>query len=326
MSRQVIVEAPGKVNLFLRVGRRRPDGYHEVRTVMQAVDLRDELLMELRRGGDDYRVDPGELASLLPWTPDNLARRAWEAYRRELGGELQGMGLFLRLRKRIPLAAGMGGGSADAAAVLVGLNRLCGEPLRRERLREIAARLGSDVPFFLEGGIALAEGRGERVTPLEPAPSLRFLVVLPRERLSTAEVYACFDRRGGGSGGEGEPGSDEPGWDEPGEGSLEGFLEALRAKDLAAVLSSMRNDLQACCLELSRETARRYWAFRRIAETAGLKGRRSPVLVSGSGPTLFLAVEDPDEAHRLLPLLEAEIGPALLLSPQSEGCRVIEHS
>jgi len=319
MSRQVIVEAPGKVNLFLRVGRRRPDGYHEVRTVMQAVDLRDELLMELRRGGDDYRVDPGELASLLPWTPDNLARRAWEAYRRELGGELQGMGLFLRLRKRIPLAAGMGGGSADAAAVLVGLNRLCGEPLRRERLREIAARLGSDVPFFLEGGIALAEGRGERVTPLEPAPSLRFLVVLPRERLSTAEVYACFDRRGGGDVGEGVPELDEPG-----KGGPEGFLEGLRAKDLAAILSSMRNDLQACCLELSKEAARRYRTFRRIAETAGLKGRRSPVLVSGSGPTLFMAVEDPDEAHRLLPLLEAEIGPALLLSPQGGGCLVRE--
>lgn len=315
MSDRVIVEAPGKVNLFLQVGPLRNDGYHQVRTVMQAVNLRDELQLELRKGADDYRVSPGDLTAILPWTTENLARKAWESFRDELGKELRNMGLVLRLHKRIPIAGGMGGGSADAAAVLTGLNRLCGEPLRKEQLQRMAAGLGSDVPFFLEGGTALAEGRGERITPLKPAPPLHLVVILSQEHLSTADVYACFDRRKKEGGRDGERG-----WN----GGLELFLDTLRGKDPAAILTLMHNDLQECCLELSRDAASRFSAFRRLAGSAGLKGRSSPVMVSGSGPTLFLAVEDEGEARKLLQLLIEEMGKALLLSFEKGGCLIRE--
>ncbi len=305
-----MVEAPGKVNLFLRVGPCRPDGYHEVLTVMQAVSLRDELVMGLQDGDDDYQVDLMGQPWSLPWTPDNLARRAWEAFRRELGGELRGKGLYLRLRKRIPVAGGMGGGSADAAAVLLGLNQLCGRPFEWEHLQLLAGELGSDVPFFLEGGTALAEGRGEVVTPLDEASHMYVVLALPQERLSTADVYARFDRRGDGSSGDLD------------DGRLDRLLKAIEERDIDEMVSSMHNDLQDSCLELSKDAMRRYWVFRRTVRSMDLEGPRSPVMVSGSGPTLFMAVEELEVARRLARRLIEEIRPVMIVSFEDHGCLV----
>lgn len=157
--------APAKVNLTFEALARRADGYHEVRSVMQAVSLADEiefaladgLSLTIERGGPALAAPPGE---------DNLVMRAARLLQREAGAA---QGAAILLRKRIPSAAGLGGGAGDAAAALLGLRRLWGLDLDADALRELAAMLGSDVPFFISGGTALAEGRGERLTPL-PTP------------------------------------------------------------------------------------------------------------------------------------------------------------
>ena len=164
------LSAPAKVNLTFEALGRRADGYHEVRTVLHAVSLADEIAFA---PADDLSlaVEPPEAgafssAASAPTGDDNLVLRAARLLRREAGVKT---GAAIRLRKRIPVAAGLGGGSSDAAAALRGLRRLWGLDLDADALRELAAQLGSDVPFFVTGGAALAEGRGERLTPLPPA-------------------------------------------------------------------------------------------------------------------------------------------------------------
>ncbi|MFQ5825994.1 MAG: 4-(cytidine 5'-diphospho)-2-C-methyl-D-erythritol kinase, partial [Dehalococcoidia bacterium] len=162
--------APAKLNLTLEVLRRRPDGYHEIRSVIQAIDLCDTIWLE---PAEDIHLQCSEPALQ---SSDNLAYRAASLLREAPGG---GKGALVRLEKRIPLASGLGGGSSDAAAVLLGLNELWGLALPLERLEALAARLGSDVPFFLHRGAALVEGRGERVTPLPPPPEFWAVLLRP---------------------------------------------------------------------------------------------------------------------------------------------------
>lgn len=164
------LSAPAKVNLTFEALGRRADGYHEVRTVLHAISLADEIAFA---PADDLSlaVEPPEKgafssAASAPAGDDNLVLRAARLLRREAGVKT---GAAIRLRKRIPVAAGLGGGSSDAAAALRGLRRLWGLDLDADALRELAAQLGSDVPFFVTGGAALAEGRGERIMPLPPA-------------------------------------------------------------------------------------------------------------------------------------------------------------
>ncbi len=181
------VRCPAKVNLSLRVGTRRPDGYHEIRTVFQAVDLWDSLRARPSERLTLVCDDPG-----VPSGPENLVLRAAEALRRAAGRAAGGAAL--RLRKRIPVAGGMGGGSSDAAGALVLLNRLWGLGLVGADLESLAAEIGSDVPFFLHGGVALGEGRGERLTDL-PYPGDRLLLLgVPPFGVSTREAYDAFDR------------------------------------------------------------------------------------------------------------------------------------
>jgi 4-diphosphocytidyl-2-C-methyl-D-erythritol kinase len=175
-----VVDAACKVNLVLEVLGKRADGYHELATVMQAVDLGDRIVLE------DH--DDLELRSVSPEVPadaSNLAMRAARALREAAGLD---RGARITLDKRIPVAAGLGGGSTDAAAVLLGLNRLWGLRWPVARLDAVAVRLGMDVPFFLRGGIALATGRGERLERLTGG-AISLVLVHPRLALSTVEVY-----------------------------------------------------------------------------------------------------------------------------------------
>jgi 4-diphosphocytidyl-2-C-methyl-D-erythritol kinase len=173
--------ARAKVNLALEVLSRRPDGYHEIATVMQVIDLSDRLILE---EADDLAVSTS--APGVPTDESNLAYRAAAVLR---DAAKLGRGVRITLDKRIPVAAGLGGGSTDAAAVLAGLNRLWGLRWPVARLEELAVSLGMDVPFFLRGGAALATGRGERLAPLDGA-ALFLVLVNPRFPLSTAEMYA----------------------------------------------------------------------------------------------------------------------------------------
>jgi 4-diphosphocytidyl-2-C-methyl-D-erythritol kinase len=184
-TRRLELWAAAKVNLGLEVLGRRDDGYHEIATVMQAVDLSDRIILE-DAPVLELLVTSGE----VPRDGSNLAARAAAALRDAAGVE---RGARITLDKRIPVAAGLGGGSTDAAAVLIGLNRLWGLRWRIERLEELAVGLGMDVPFFLHGGAALATARGERLERLEGGP-LALVLVNPGTRVSTAEAYGHVTR------------------------------------------------------------------------------------------------------------------------------------
>lgn len=244
--------AYAKLNLVLHVGRPRGDGMHPVCSLFASIDLADEVSGALSDSGRDS-VECAEVSG------ENLALRAIEAFRSRAGRELPP--LALRIDKRIPVAAGLGGGSADAAAALRIANELAGEPLDAEELLRLAADLGSDVPSQLDARHALVQGVGERVEPVELPPLAAVLVPDP-DGLSTAAVYAELDRLGGAR----DQLDPEP-------------LRRLAGAGPAELAAALENDLQQAALSLRPELSPRLDALR----ASGALG----AAVSGSGPTCF---------------------------------------
>ena len=189
MSRVLNLRPAAKINLTLRVGARRPDGFHDVQTLLQSIALSDRLTLWQRKG-------PFTLASSSPGVPldaSNLvykaAARLWTA----LGKTGEPRDVHVRLVKQIPVGAGLGGGSADAAAALVGLNRLWNGRMGAADLARLAAEIGSDVPFFLQGGTALGLGRGEELYPVDDLPRLFLVVVKPSFDVRAGDAYRWLD-------------------------------------------------------------------------------------------------------------------------------------
>ncbi len=185
-ARRARLRAFAKINLGLRVLERRADGYHELRTVFQTISLADRIDLEYTPG----RASPVEVESSIPIV-ENIAGRAAELLLK--AGGVRGR-VRIRIDKRIPIGGGLGGGSSDAAAILLALPVLAGRRLGIERLRELGAGLGSDVPYFLLGGTALGLGRGTEIYPLPQLPAWPALVVAPAVSLSTAEAYRALGR------------------------------------------------------------------------------------------------------------------------------------
>jgi 4-diphosphocytidyl-2-C-methyl-D-erythritol kinase len=189
MSRVLVLRPSAKINLTLRVGGLRPDGFHDVRTLYQSIALSDRLTISERRG-------PFALASSSPGVPadrTNLVYRAAAALWAAIGRTGEPRNAHVRLVKEIPVAAGLGGGSADAAAALVGLNTLWSGRLGRAELARLAAELGSDVPFFLQGGTALGASRGEELYPVDDVPKLPVVIIKPSFGVSAADAYRWLD-------------------------------------------------------------------------------------------------------------------------------------
>lgn len=189
MSRTLTVRPSAKINLTLRVGPVRPDGFHEIRSLMQSVALHDTMVISERRG--QLRLQcraPG-----IPEDRTNLAWRAAELLWAAMGNPGEPRDVHLRIDKTIPSQAGLGGGSADAAGALVGLNSLWGGKLTRRQLVKLAAQLGSDVPFFLQGGTAVATGRGEDLYPVDDVQRLGVILIKPSFGVSTADAYRWLD-------------------------------------------------------------------------------------------------------------------------------------
>ncbi len=184
------LKAFAKVNYALDVLDLRDDGYHDIRTVMQSISLADEIEVEPADSGFGLTVEPAE-TDVGP-KEKNTVYAAWKELSKEAGRSLPAR---VRLYKKIPSGAGLGGGSADAAAVLVALNELFDLDLDEERLRAVGLRVGADVPFCVSGGTALGEGVGELLTPLAAAPDHRLVVARPTEAANTAEVYRAYDSR-----------------------------------------------------------------------------------------------------------------------------------
>ena len=255
----VTVRVPGKVNLFLGVGDRRPDGYHELTTVFHAVSLSDDVTV---RTADvlSLRVT-GEGAHEVPVDERNLAWKAAELMAEHVG---RAPDVDIIIEKSIPVAGGMAVGSADAAAVLVAINSLWELGVPRRDLHAMAAELGSDVPFALHGGTALGTGRGEDLATVLARNTFHWVLAFGISGLSTAAVYAEIDRlRDAGV----PPRLDDP----------EPLLTALSAGDPLALAPLLGNDLQPAAVSLRPELRR---TLRAGSEAGALAG-----LVSGSGPT-----------------------------------------
>jgi 4-diphosphocytidyl-2-C-methyl-D-erythritol kinase len=189
MSGRVVVRPSAKINLSLRVGAAGKDGFHDVRTVLQSISITDTLTVTAREGRFVLSVQgPG-----VPADRDNLVWRAAEELWRAAGRSGEPRGVHVRLEKGIPVEAGLGGGSADAAGALVALNAVW--ELRRSRrdLRRLAAMLGSDVPFFLQGGTAVGVGRGDEIYPVDDVARLGIVVIKPSFGVATGDAYAWFD-------------------------------------------------------------------------------------------------------------------------------------
>lgn len=184
---RVSVTAHAKINLFLRILARESDGYHQIETAFALLELADELVVIRTASGVELALDGPDLGA----PEDNLAVRAARAV---LGATGERFGVRIELTKRIPVRAGLGGGSSDAAAALVAVNALAGNPVPRHEMLQLAARLGSDVAFFASGApLALAWGRGQRLYRLSPLPSAPVLVAVPPVAVSTPEAYAWWD-------------------------------------------------------------------------------------------------------------------------------------
>jgi 4-diphosphocytidyl-2-C-methyl-D-erythritol kinase len=307
---RVTVETPAKVNLCLAVGPVRPDGFHPLATVYQAIGLFDRLTAVPADDGqvvlDVCADEAGDLvrASDVPTDESNLAVRAARLLAEHTG---TAAGVRLGLHKGIPVAGGLAGGSSDAAAALVACNHLWQTGLSRTELLGLAARLGSDVPFCLLGGTALGSGRGEQVSPLPTRGEYHFAVVVDDRGLSTPDVYAELDRLRKE---EGDGGADPSGPDVP-----QPLLDALRAGDAAALGRAMANDLQAAALSLR-------------PELSGLLDRASALgahgaLVSGSGPTCLFLAGDQAHARRMCETLAADGYRAVPASGPAPGAEAV---
>jgi 4-diphosphocytidyl-2-C-methyl-D-erythritol kinase len=255
------VRVPGKVNLYLAVGDRRDDGYHELTTVFHAVSLLDEVTV---RNADVLSLEmSGEGVESLPTDERNLAWQAAELLAEHVG---RGPDVAISVEKSIPVAGGMAGGSADAAAVLVAMNTLWELGVPRRDLHALAAQLGSDVPFALHGGTALGTGRGEELTTVLARNTFHWVLAFAKGGLSTPAVFSEIDRLRE-SGREQPPRLEDP----------EPVLAALASGDPTELAPLLGNDLQPAALSL-------YPALRRTLRAGAAAGALAGI-VSGSGPT-----------------------------------------
>ena len=299
----VTATAPGKINVCLRVGPLGDDGYHDVATIYQAVSLLEEVTATESDGFTASFSGPID-TSHLTVDESNLVIRAARAVAAASGYT---GGADIQVVKRVPIAGGMGGGSADAAATLVAVDALWGTNLGAAKLSEIAATLGADVPFALHGGTALGLGRGDVLSPVLAKSSFHWVLVLNNAGLSTPDVFRQLDRHRAEHSIEIETVAVDP--------SVETeLLQALRTGDAIALAEYLRNDLQAAALQLMPHLGETL----EFGETHGaLAG-----IVSGSGPTIALLVADEDSAADLAASLTADGRNAISVSAPALGARV----
>ncbi len=309
-ARSVRVKAPGKLNVLLRVGPPREDGYHGIASVFLAVSLYEEVTAtETPGGGISVTVNgQGTLnlpAESIPLDRTNLAVRAAELLAEVSPGRT---GVHLDITKRVPISGGMGGGSADAAAALLACDALWGSGFSRDELAKIAVDLGADVPFALVGGTAVGLGVGDRLTPAISKTPLHWVLVTSDYGLSTPEVYRTLDEIRLRDGIDPDPQPDiDP-----------AILGAMRAGDALGLAPLLHNDLQQASIELAP-------ALGDILETGKAAGALAGI-VSGSGPTVAFLTQGSGHAAELESLLEAEGLQATTVHGPAHGARIAPDS
>ena len=295
-AERVRLKAFAKVNYALEVRGVRPDGYHEISTVMQNISLHDKLEMERVEEGFRLLVEPES----APTGPDdkNTVYLAWKLLREATGEELPA---GVKLRKAIPAGAGLGGGSADAAATLVGINEMFGLGLDDAELRGIGARIGADVPFCISGGTALGEGVGEVLTPLPPPPEHYLVVAKPGAGAETARIYKAYDDETGRA-------------DRTPRHSVCLVLDALSAGNLAALARALGNDLAPVTEALVPEVR----VSREILGRAGALG----AIMSGSGTAVYGLFGSGSDARDAEQKVEAPF--VAICRPVASGVEVLQ--
>ena len=302
----VVASSPGKVNIYFAVGAFLKDGFHDVASCYQALSLRERVLVELSGSFSIDFAGPFErdCQRLVPKDRTNLVYRAGEELK-SLGSAMAPEKVSFLIHKSVPIAGGMAGGSADAAASLVALNSLVGAGLD-DKLPEAAANLGSDVPFSLLGGTAIGVGRGEVLTKVEDGPALHWVMTPNPAGLSTPQVYRQLDVM------RVNKGIDVSALQAP--EVPEELLEALASGDVASVAKLMHNDLEIAAVEMLPE----------LAETleAGRKAGSLRSMVSGSGPTIAHLAKSAIHAGQIATRLQAAGYPSLVTYTSNSGTRL----
>ena len=303
ITRGAVVRVPAKINLQLAVGPLGADGFHEVTTVFQAISLFDDVT--LKHGQEDSGISitlSGATSNGVPATDENLAVRAAKlmAEKYDLSTDLA-----IHLKKEIPVAGGMAGGSADAAGVIVAMDALFEIGLSRDEMEGIAAQLGSDVPFGISGGISIGRGRGDQLTPALSRGNYHWVLALSSQGLSTPAVYQECDRL-------------REGLDIASPQVSDSMMQALRAGDPVALGAALSNDLQAAACSLRP-------ALRLVLDVGRDYGALGSI-VSGSGPTVAFLVEDEEKSMDLTVALSSSgvVAGVVRASGPVHGARVIE--
>ncbi len=279
-TRSVTVRAPGKINVFFRVGALQNDGYHEVASLYQAVSLYEDVTAEPADSFSVRFVGPIDTSG-LQIDDSNLAIRAARLLAQHTG---YAGGVQLTVHKRVPIAGGMGGGSADAAATLMACDELWGTGVGRHGLLPLAAQLGADVPFALEGGTAVGTGRGDELSPALARGTFHWVLALSDTGLSTPVVYRTLDQHRTDHAADLSPVPERVSVDTA-------VLQAVRAGDAETLADAMHNDLQAAALRLAPELTQ-------LLELGESRGALAGI-VSGSGPTIAFLTADAAAAAEL---------------------------
>ena len=269
--------APAKINLFLRVLRKRDDGYHDIFSLMQKISLYDELIFSPRPQSIILHCPESD----LPTNDDNLVIRAAKAIFDYCDYQF---GMEITLVKKIPMTAGLGGGSSDAATTLMALNKICSFKLKKSELIKIGSKIGADVPFFLYGNAALASGIGDKLKHLRNLPELNLVLIKPRFELSTKMVYENLNLRL-------TRGKNNY--------SIPRFLA------LGDIVQGLHNDLESVSLEIYPELK----DFKKMLLRHGALG----ALMSGSGPTIFGIFRNGKEAKEVLEVIKKEVSDECLV-------------
>ncbi len=302
MTNQVSVRVPGKINLQLSVGPLQRDGYHELATVFQSVSLFDELTIS------ETDTDGIEIAAIgkstIPIGGENLAYKAAELMCNKFDIET---GLLIKIKKEIPIAGGMAGGSANAGATIVGIDSLFSLGLKRDEMERIGSEIGADVPFTISGGTAIGTGRGDQVTPVLSRGSYNWVLALSTSGLSTPAVYKECDRL-------------REGLDISKPHVSDSLLQALTHGDAKALGKALSNDLQAAACSLRP-------ALRLILDV-GIDYGALGGIVSGSGPTVAFLAESEDHALDLVVALTSSgvVGNVIRVAGPVPGARVISNT
>ncbi len=289
------INACAKINLFLDVLDRRADGYHDIRTVIQSVSLCDRLSFNVTCGKSSVLYDefPGKDKE------DDLVYKAWKVVR-ERSDKVEN--ILIDVKKSIPVAAGLGGGSADAAGTLVGLNSNCRLSLSDKQLRSMAADLGADVPFFLKGGTYLAEAIGTELKELPPMPECFVVIMDPGVEVSTTWAYKAFD---------------EVHWKDPKpKQDISGLLHALKEGDYKKVCASLYNAFEDMVFDKYPQVGQ--------LKTIAMENGADAALMSGSGPAVFALALSESQAERIKKKVSGLVKDAYLCRTCQSGLEIVE--